>query len=395
MAYQYRRTAFLFLTILITVLVSSQRNVVTTSVHADSGGVINFDATLRGDLLSGEKDTWTFRGMAGQRVSIVAQHAPQSLLDPQLELRDPSNEIFVTDDDGGIGVDAALTGILIPENGLYAIVVLATDGTEGDYTLTLVENEWPADCMDVAGTMTTEDIFSEASGEQLRYSIYMPPCAEATERQYPYILLMHGSVTTNTHWDDLGMDEAIRVGYALNQLPPVALVLPYGGEIANLNYFGGTYSFENVLLNEIIPRVEARFCLQTEGSGRAIGGISRGGFWAWSIGLLYPERFTAVGGHSPVFDWAHAQTHNPLYLIANADLDDEFPRLYVDRGAFDWWADNIDLMAPQLERYTVPATVVVHETGTHDDDYWRSHLQDYLDFYTQDWTADWTTFPTC
>lgn len=393
MAQKYFRTPVLLLAgiLLATLLPTLSSN----KLHADGGGIITFDTSVEGDLLFDEKDTWTFRGQAGQRISLVVEHHATTILDPSLELRDPSNTPIFSDEDSGIGTDAALLGIVLPEDGLYAVVVYAGTGTEGSYTLTLAQNDWPENCTATNGTLTTEDLLSEAAGEQLRYSIYMPPCADVTAKRYPYVILMHGSDRTDTHWDRLGMDEAVAIGYALGRISPVALVLPYGGEIANLNYFGPVYSYENVLLSEFLPTVESRFCLQTDNAGRAIGGISRGGFWAWSIGLRHPERFVAIGGHSPVFDWGHAQSHNPLYLSAQVTITDDFPRLYIDRGLRDWWASNIDLMAPQLQQYGIPATVIINEQGTHDDNYWRTQLSAYLDFYTLSWSADVTTYPNC
>lgn len=399
MAERRRRTTHLFLTTLNigAACIFAVFFVYTApDTQADGGGVIVFDVSQRADLLFGERDTWTFRGVAGQQISIAAEADTRNNLNTTLELLDNQNQVIARDEDSGVGENAALLGILLPEDGLYAVQVIAEPGTEGYYTLTLSENALPAGCTNLQGSIESIEMYSQAAGEQLRYSVYMPPCAESTTRRYPYILLMHGSASTNTHWDTIGMDEALTVSYALNKIPPVALLLPYGGEIANLNYFGGTYSYENVVLNEIMPDAEMNFCLQNEKAGRAIGGISRGGFWAWEIGLRHPQLFSAIGGHSPVFDWQHAPaSHNPLYVIDTIIWDEDFPRLYIDRGGRDWWAANIDLMAPLLERNNIPATVVINESGTHDEAYWRSQLNAYIAFYTAVWSSDWTTYPSC
>lgn len=393
MAQKHQRIAFLFLSIIITFAILSSTE---PTAQADGGGIIDLDTPVHADLLFGERDTWTFRGHAGQRISIAAEADRNTILNPSLTLLDPLNEPIATDEDGGIGTDAALLGVVLPQDGLYAAVVMAGAGTEGTYTLTLSENDWPETCSTPRGEAFTEDLFSDAAGEQLRYSIYLPPCHAETEKRYPYLLLMHGSDSTNMHWNNLGMDDAIAIGYALNRVPPVALLLPYGGEIANLNFFGDTYSYENVVRNEFMPTAESTFCLQRSGQGRAIGGISRGGFWAWAIGLRHRQDFVAIGGHSPVFDWQHApNTHNPLHVISQVATADNLPRLWIDRGARDWWASSIDLMAPVLKQNSIPATVIVNAVGTHDDDYWRSQLNAYLDFYTQDWSSDWAQYPAC
>ena len=381
MAQKHRRTAVLLLSTLLLLLTIEDTSITQPHAMADGGGIIGFEEPIHADLLFGERDTWTFRGTAGQRISIAAEADRNTILNPSLILLNPQNAPIATDDDSGVAQDAALIGLILPEDGLYAVVVLAGEGTEGGYTLTLAENDWPADCNTPRGEHFAEELFSTAAGEQLRFSVYLPPCHDATNKRYPYILLMHGSGSTQNHWDTLGMDDAIAVSHAINRTAPVALLLPYGGEISNLNYFGNTYSYENVILNEFIPTAEANYCLQQTGDGRAIGGISRGGFWAWEIGLRRPTAFVAIGGHSPVFDWEHApDTHNPLYIAARMTYDATYPRLYIDRGVRDWWAGSIDLMAPVLEQNNIPATVIINPIGTHDDDYWRSHLNDYLKF---------------
>jgi S-formylglutathione hydrolase FrmB len=142
--------------------------------------------------------------------------------------------------------------------------------------------------------------------------------------------------------------------------------------------------------------VESTYCLRTDQAGRAIGGISRGGFWAWEIGLRHPELFTAIGGHSPVFDLYHAPpSHNPLNVIETLTWSDAMPRLYLDRGENDFWQVNIDLMPPRLEVLAIPHTYSVNPGGKHDDTYWATHLNEYLAFYSAGWISGLATYPFC
>lgn len=363
-----------------------------TTTIADGGGVLDFGLTVQGDLNANERDTWSFRGRQGQLISIVAEHDPSTTLDTSLTLLDPFNAPIFTAEGGGIAPDAALLWITLPQDGLYAVVV--TGGlTSGSYQLTLAEAQLPAGCTDPTPTIIPETWDSAMTASRRAYRVYLPPCYDET-RRYPYIVLLHGSDTTDALWDTLGMDEAITVGVAMNRLPPVALLLPNGGELANLDTFDPSYSYEGLLLNELLPLVEERYCLQTTGAGRAIGGISRGGFWAYEIGFRHPAMFTAIGGHSPVFYYSDyiPYTHNPLTVVQV--LDPEIvPRLWVDRGISDWWAYNVDLMEPLLIEQGISATVTVYPTGTHDNAYWRSHLNDYLTFYTADWSLE--SYPSC
>ncbi|MCB9436998.1 MAG: hypothetical protein H6673_08390 [Anaerolineales bacterium] len=358
------------------------------SIHADSGGVISFGEPIEGDLTPTEKDTWTFWAEADQSIAIAAERSPvdqEGDLNLALELYDPANVLIASDDNSGRRSDAALFGVHLSQSGLYAIRVLS-NGTSGTYRLTLAEVDLPEGCQTPAGAMARYQWQSVIAGEALAYRVYMPPCYEATGLRYPYIILMHGSISTDSHWDEIGMDEAVAVGVALGRIPPIALVMPYGGEIANMNIFSDTYSYENAILREIIPIVENSFCL--DGTRRAIGGISRGGFWAYEIGFRHPDLFDAIGGHSPVFDLTHAPpAYNPLMVVETLDWTEDSPRLYIDRGEDDYWRDNIDLMAPRLEAAGIPFTFDLNQ-GEHSEAYWTAHLNDYLDFYTAGWQLE-------
>ncbi|NJL93339.1 MAG: esterase family protein [Anaerolineae bacterium] len=224
----------------------------------------------------------------------------------------------------------------------------------------------------------------------------MPPCHEINARRYPYILLMHGSVQSDTHWDNLGLDEALARGVALGRLPPLALVLPFGGSLANLNTFGPSASWGAVVLDELVPHLEATYCLtQGEREQRAIGGISRGGFWAFVIALRHPEVFGAVGGHSAFFDLFHAPpTHNPLDL-ALATPPDPPLRIWLDRGRNDHAQVNLDLMSERLTSNGIDHIYARHPVGQHNDLYWAAYLEDYLRFYSAPWTANVTELPAC
>jgi len=365
----------------------------TSESHADGGGVLSFGVSVQGDLDPEERDTWLFRGQANQIITIVAEQISDTGLDTHLTLLDPTNTPIASSEGGGIGNDAALFGVTLPIDGLYAVIVSGKE-TFGNYQLTLTEMQLPAGCNEFTATMLTETWDSAMTGMRRTYRLYLPPCYDSSLR-YPYIILLHGSDTNYALWDQLGMDEAVTVGSALGRIPPVVLLLPDGGELANLDTFSASYSYEALLLKELLPLVETQYCLQQSKEGRAIGGISRGGFWAYVIGLRHPDMFVAVGGHSPVFYYSNAipNTHNPLTIVPTLEATEELPRLWIDRGVKDWWAYNIDLMAPLLSAQNIPAQVTIYPTGTHDNAYWRSHLNDYLAFYTADWSLE--NYPPC
>jgi enterochelin esterase-like enzyme len=348
-------------------------------------------------LEGGAQDQWVFEGKAGQVIVLSAERFPPdpySQLDPLLELYDPGDNLLASDDDFGPGKDSLLLNIPLPADGTYATVVKnMTTWEGGSYRLSLAESSLPSGCQTPAGEMFISAMPSAIQGYPVPYRVFMPPCYELTHLRYPYVILLHGSNSSDELWDSLGVDEAIVRGVALGRLPPMAVVMPWGGELANTNTFGAGASWEYVVTDELIPFVESVYCLQNIREGRAIGGISRGGFWAFEIAFRHPESFSALGGHSPYFDLYHAPpTHNPLDL-AQAPPPQPLFRLWMDRGKDDYAQLNIDRQHDNLTANNIPHTFMVYPVGEHENAYWSAHVDEYLRFYSETWRYD--TYPLC
>lgn len=242
-------------------------------------------------------------------------------------------------------------------------------------------------CSEPNGKVTEYAFRSRLAGQIMRYALYTPPCFELSERaawRYPIFYLLHGSDATGTdYWLKLGLADALDAGIRDGWLPPMLVVLPFGGDLANWNYFGER-SFANVLLKELVPSVEPTFRADGQRATRAIGGISRGGFWAFHLAFLYPGVFSAVGGHSAFFSLSHAPSANPLVLAQRApDLDTLY--IWLDHGRYDYAAPNIALLSQRLSQRGIPHQYVVYPEGRHEAAYWRAHVTDYLAFYGAAW----------
>jgi enterochelin esterase-like enzyme len=239
--------------------------------------------------------------------------------------------------------------------------------------------------------------YSDILGQEVSYRVYTPPCYGEFGRRYPYVILMHGSDKTDAHFDDLGIDEALDRGMKLGALPPMIIIMPYGGAIANLNQFGRE-SYENILVGELIPEVETFLCTWGAREGRAIGGISRGGFWAYLVAFRHPDLFSIVGGHSPFFNRTVPDDFDPMELAANApDIGGGVIRAYVDVAANDYGnviADARELSNILTQRQ-IPHEHIVNPIGGHNDEYWSRHVSEYLAFYGRNWPKDVELLPSC
>ncbi|MCY3798621.1 MAG: CapA family protein [Chloroflexi bacterium] len=238
---------------------------------------------------------------------------------------------------------------------------------------------------DEAGTITRETYLSGVSEHERKYTIYLPPCYRATDQSYPLLMLLHGSNADDSQWARLGFLNALEARIHEGSAPTMIVLMPYGGSLANQNHFNGL-SYDAILL-DLLVQVDERY--RTDGR-RALGGISRGGFWAYHLGLRFPNSFVAIGGHSPFFDANHAEpAYNPLDLAQSIN-DDTHLRLWMDRGTDDHAAGGIDRMRVILRGGNVPHEYIVYAGGDHSEASWRQFVDDYVDFYAGAFTGeDW------
>lgn len=350
-------------------------------------------------IVRDEQKTWRFEGTAGQSIHLSAEiypPAPYSELNLIMDVYDPSGNLLATDDDTAPGLDPMLIAFTLPATGTYSVVIRNLNTwAEGSYLIALQESEFPEGCLTPNGEMLTGEMPSAVNGWPVRYRVFLPPCHETMQKRYPYVILMHGSNSDDTHWEILGLDDAIVRGVALKRIPPMAVVLPFGGSLANTNTFVQGASWESLVIDELMPFVESQYCLQNTREGRAIGGISRGGFWAFEIAFRHSELFSTLGGHSPFFDLYHAPaTNNPLDLVLAPPPNPPL-RIWMDRGMNDYAQLNIDLINERMIQTGIEHTFELYAEGEHENGYWRAHLDDYLTFYAENWSFDIDSLPDC
>jgi len=137
----------------------------------------------------------------------------------------------------------------------------------------------------------------------------------------PLLVFLHGLHSLGYDNNSQLTDQMFAALHALGSSAP-DIAFPYGDDSYWANSPGAAWS--SYVLDEVIPK--ALTVLRADPRRVAIGGISMGGYGAYTIARLDPGRFCAVGGHSaaidPGFDVIAAATANPkLYGHAQLWLD--------------------------------------------------------------------------
>lgn len=137
---------------------------------------------------------------------------------------------------------------------------------------------------------------SKLLGRAIDYSILYPinyQRAGNAEKKFPVVYLLHGYTGHHTNWI-----ERTRVAlYATHYDLFIVMVEGENGWYTDSATVPND-KFESYILQELMPDVEKRFRVSAERDGRAIAGLSMGGYGALKFGFKYPSRFGMVASMS-------------------------------------------------------------------------------------------------
>jgi len=141
---------------------------------------------------------------------------------------------------------------------------------------------------------------SPSTNTSRRAFVYTPPEYDSkSKKRYPVLYLQHGWGEDETAWSNQGhanliMDNMIAEG----KIQPFIIVMTYG--MTNNARFGRIRefkvdTFQTMLIDELIPYVDANFRTMAKQSHRAMAGLSMGGMETKTITLNKPDVFAYYG----------------------------------------------------------------------------------------------------
>ncbi len=138
---------------------------------------------------------------------------------------------------------------------------------------------------------------SAALGRDLKYAIQLPASYEQeTNRKYPVVYFLHGMFGNEGEFERRGVAAAVNRLHAGGKIGELIIVSPAGENSFYVNAKNGV-RYEDAIVRDLIPYIEKTYRVTGGPKGRAIQGISMGGFGALMIAFKYPGMFSSVTTH--------------------------------------------------------------------------------------------------
>jgi putative tributyrin esterase len=258
-----------------------------------------------------------------------------------------------------------------------------------------------------SSSVETVQFQSKLTNATLPYNVILPPdYRAASATRYPVLYLLHGF---GGHYSDWATRTNL-ADYAARYR--MIVVMPEGNNSWYSDSAGvANDKYESYILKELIPDVQKRYRTIEARYGRAVAGLSMGGYGALKFGLKSPETFVFVGSLSgalgipaateddlknlksirdsvfAVFGPVGSETRkaNDIYEIArglSAARVASLPYIYLDCGTEDFLVAANQQFAAILREKKIP-----HEyrelPGEHNWAYWDQQVPGVLQLAAQ------------
>lgn len=240
--------------------------------------------------------------------------------------------------------------------------------------------------------------YSQVAGSFRRMYVYTPPGYEKnTGTRYPVLYLQHGGGELENEWI-----HSARANFILDNLiaggraRPMIIVMNLGfvtrpgqeGQAPVPGYQPGfAAAFEEMLISEVIPDVDAYFRTIADSRHRAMAGLSRGGGQTFYIGLENTGTFASMGVFS---SGLFRGTRGPGGENLKFNAEEQIPGLLTKAASFNKALDLFYISCGEQDERIEPtkkAVATFRENGLevefasfpgdHEWQVWRKSLHDF------------------
>jgi S-formylglutathione hydrolase FrmB len=252
----------------------------------------------------------------------------------------------------------------------------------------------------------------------VRYCVFLPSGYDASAAgvrgRYPVLYFLHGLGDNEQTLFNSGGWTLVDDLRAQHKLADFLIVAPEGRRSFYVNSADGSVRYSDFFLEEFMPQIESKYRVRAGRSGRAVSGVSMGGYGALRVAFAHPELFTAVSAQSaalitespeqlaaasetgvpvlsvlvPVFgkpiDRQHWNANSPFVLARKNAVGLRTLHIYFNCGQSDDYGFEKGAAAldDELRKEHIP-----HEyhpyPGDHSLQYFLTHFAEVMEFHSQ------------
>ncbi|MFH1197790.1 MAG: alpha/beta hydrolase-fold protein [bacterium] len=222
---------------------------------------------------------------------------------------------------------------------------------------------------------------SKSTNTSRRAFVYTPPDYDKDMSvRYPVLYLQHGWGEDETAWSNQGhanliMDNMIAEG----KIKPFIIVMTYG--MTNDTKIGGLRDFkigpfQTVLIDELIPYIDANFRTLSDQTHRAMAGLSMGGMETKTITMANLDEFAYIGLFS-------GGTFSMDDVNKTPDFKEKVKLVFVSFGSRElegnrgFWGGDPKANAEALKQAGINSVFYVSPETAHEFLSWRRSLREF------------------
>ncbi len=257
-----------------------------------------------------------------------------------------------------------------------------------------------------AGRVQCGSVKSRYMQSAVGYCALLPPSYDAQPgKKFPVLYLLHGLGGDQSFLISSGGWGTIEDAWEQKRIGEFVIITPQAGTSFYINSRNGVVKYEDFFIRDFVPQMGKKFRLLGTRSGRAIGGISMGGYGALRFAFKYPQMFVSAGALMPALlerlprgsndagfaaffggafgrplDEAFWKANTPFVFARTANLNGL--KIYIACGDHDDF--GFDTGARELDKLLTArhVTHVAHiYPGEHNWPFVAEHLLESLEFH--------------
>jgi len=223
---------------------------------------------------------------------------------------------------------------------------------------------------------------SKVTGKARRAMVYTPPGYDKGTDKYPVLYLQHGAGEDERGWTTQGKANFILDNLlAAKKAKPMIVVMDngYADKVGQQPRGFDFTGFEAVLIEELIPKIDATYRTQADRDHRALAGLSMGGMQALQVGLKHLDTFATIGAFSaPPGNQFDVEKSYGGVFSDSAAFNKKVKLLWLGAGTAETrFADGLKSMHTALDKKGVKHATFESDGTAHEWQTWRRSLHDF------------------